>query len=541
MKDKSIKLDDEQIRRFICDGVLVLDSSLEPSVHQEIYDKIQWNNTHEFNMGNNVLPRIAELQQIIDAPVIHGALQSILGDDYILHPHRFMHANEPLDESERELTLTGNEHGTPMGKGTNGNSTWHQDGQIPHSRARYQVPRMAMIFYFPQDTPVERGPTRVIPGTQLQPYLTESDFPFAFVCDHVKAGTCFLIAQDIAHASLSNLTNFSRYMVKFIFMRTRNPIAPSWSGGDDEWQSPKARLGRFEHSEAWSYIWNWMRGAPGFKNANAATSNDIQKWIGSLNNVDQEIRLEAIYELASVGADAIAPLCKSLLQNAGLKREFTIPYLIDGHGAYVPDGDPNERRWNDVAYTLQDEAYALGAMGEAAVEALAELLKNDDAWIKINAAFALGEIGPPAACAMPELTELLSHDLNHVARASLDAMACIGANIHIALPCIRKLLTVNNPDWQNRVGGKPSGRRCPETGVRFNALYALLNSDIPMNDIDDVMIACLDDVDGYVHSLALEALTRERSGEERSGLQHALYYLKTHCWDHTLANEQHVF
>ena len=168
MKPAGIRLNDEQVRRFICDGVLVLDSGLAPEVHRDIYDKIQWNNTREFNMGNNVLPRIAELQQVLDAPAIHGALQSILGDDYMLHPHRFMHASEPLDESDRNLSLNGSEHGAPMGKGSSGNSCWHQDGQIPMSRAgAITCLRLAMILYFPQDTPAERGPTRVIPGTHL--------------------------------------------------------------------------------------------------------------------------------------------------------------------------------------------------------------------------------------------------------------------------------------------------------------------------------------------------------------------------------------
>ena len=103
MKRIRIKLDDEQVRRFICDGVLVLDSSVAPAINQQIFEKIQWNNTREFNMGNNVLPRIAELQHVLDAPVIHGAMQSILGDDYILHPHCYMHASEPLDEAAREV------------------------------------------------------------------------------------------------------------------------------------------------------------------------------------------------------------------------------------------------------------------------------------------------------------------------------------------------------------------------------------------------------------------------------------------------------
>ena len=533
------RLNDEQVRRFICDGVLVLESGLAPEVHEEIFDKIQWNNTREFNMGNNVLPRIAELQQILDAPSIHGALQSILGDDYILHPHRFMHASEPLGEAERNLSLNGSEHGPPMGKGSSGNSCWHQDGQIPMSRPRYYLPRLAMILYFPQDTPPERGPTRVIPGTHLQPYLRKSDFPYAFVGDQIKAGTCLLIAFDIAHAALSNRTDASRYMLKFIFLRTRNPVGPSWNGGEVEWRSPQARLGRYDHSKAWAYIWDWMRGAPRFTSHKPSASKDVRDWMGLLHDTDQEVRLEAVYELAAMGSDAIGPLTESLLKNAGLERETTCPYQIDVSGAFVPIGDPNVRRWNDVAYTLQDEAYALGAMGEVAVAPLTELLEHDDPWIKINAAFALGEVGPPAASAMPQLAKLLDHELHQVGRASLDAMGCIGTNMHAALPAVRRVLTEGNPAWRQPMGS--SGDRCGEMGARFNALYALLSSDVPMDEVDDVLVTCLDDGFGYVQAMALEGLTRPREGEDRAGLLHALDYLKTHCWDHTLANGQRVF
>ena len=529
------RLDDEQVRRYICDGVLVLNSGLEREVHQQIFDKLEWNAEHEFYMGNNVLPRIAELQQILDAPVIHGALTSILGDGYILSPHRSRHVSQPLDEAERELMLTGSEHGAPMGEGSSGNSAWHQDGHIPMSRARYHVPRVAMILYFPQDTPAERGPTRVIPGTQLQPYLRKSDYPYAFVADDIKAGTCLLIDFDIAHAALSNLTDSTRYMIKFIFLRTRNPVQPNWNGGEGEWQPPKTRLGQFDHTRAWSYIWDWMRGAPRFAKADASGSNEIPRLIGLLNGTDQPARLAAIYELADMGADAIGPLTESLLTNAGQEREFTCQYQLDKYGEYVPIGDPNERRWNDVAYTLQDEAYALGAMGEVAVPPLMQLLEHEDSWIRINVAFALGEIGAPAACAVPHLAKLLDHELHQVARAGLDAMACIGENMHVALPAIRRLLTVDNPAWQE---GMLAGQRYGEVGVRFNALCALLNSDIDMDEVDDLMVACLDNVNGYVQALAVEALTRPRDSEVRPGLRHALDYLKAHRWDHTLNGER---
>ena len=536
MSSKGIRLDDEQVRRFICDGVVVLDSGVAPEVNQRIYDRIQWCNTHEFNMGNNVLPRVAELQQVLDAPAVRGALESVLGDDYLLHPHRFMHASEPLDEEERNLSLAGDEHRPPMGKGSTANSAWHRDGQIPLGRARYHVPRTALIFYFPQDTPVERGPTRVIPGTHLQSCVQESDHPFAFIPHDIKAGTFLLVAFDIAHAGLGNRTDLSRYMFKFVFLRTRNPVGPSWDGGEVEWRPPKERLGRYDHSKAWSYIWDWMRGAPRFA-ARHSASIDVQEAVAALNGTDQAARLKAIYELAAMGADAIAPLRESLLQYAGLQRELKEPGQVAQGADYAPEGDADVRRWNEWACVLQDEAYALGAMGEVAVEPLTELLRHDDAWIKINAAFALGEIGAPAACAVPDLVKLLHHERHQVARAGLDAMAYIGVNTRAALPAIRKVLTVEHPAWQSLDGERWTG----ENQARFNAMCVLLNSDIPVEELDDLMIHCLDDDAAYVHALALEALTRPRPGEDRPGLRHSLHYLKAHRWDHMLAHGKRIF
>ncbi len=534
-KPNGIKLTDEQVRRFICDGVVLLQSSLPPEVHQDIYDKLHWSSQHEFNMGNNVLPRVAELQQVLDDPVVHGGVQSVLGDDYIFHPHRFMHVAEPLAETERSLSLVGDEHGPPMGEGSSANSAWHQDGQIPKGRTRWHMPRIAMILYFPQDTPMERGPTRVIPGTHMQPFVQKSDHPFAFVGDHIKAGTCFLIHFDIAHAALSNRTDATRYMLKFIYLRRSHPVAPSWDGGEVAWRPPETRLGRYDHTRAWSHVWDWMRGAP--RVDTPATADDVQKLMGSLNVVDQAARLDAIYGLASVGADAIGPLMESLLGNAGQDRHIARPYHKNVAGAFVPIDDINDRRFSDHAFVPQDEAYALGAMGDVAVPALLELLKHDDTWMKLNAAYALGEVGPAAACAVPELAKLLDHELHQLARVSLDAMAFIGTNIRAALPAIRKLLTVDNPAWKETDPNRWSG----QIQARFNALCALLNSDIPAHELDDLLVTCLDDESAYVHAMALEALTEGRDGEDRPGLRRALDYLMTHRWDHMLANGKRVF
>ncbi len=525
------KLDDEQIRRFICDGVLILDSGVPAAVNREIFEKIQSNNTREFNMGNNVLPRVPELQQVLDAPTIRGALQSVLGNDYLPHPHRFMHASEPLDEGLRDIVIKGDEHGPAMGKGSSGSSHWHQDAQSPLSRARYHVPRLAMVLYFPQDTPIERGPTRVIPGTHLHARLHQDDFPDAFVPPEIKAGSCLLIAFDVGHAALSNRTDMSRYMFKFVFMRTRNPTLPSWDGGSDSWKAPEGAMSKFAHPDAWSYIWDWMRGHTHASSHGTSSPDEIAELIQRLNSADQERRLDAVYTLAGID-EAIKPLCDSLLTHAGMQREYAIDYREPDPS--IQYREHHERGWNEDAYVLQDEAYALGAAGEDAIESLTDLLQHSDDWIKINAAFALGEIGAAASGAIEQLAGLLNNEKHQVARAALDAMACIGCNIEVALPSLRRLLTTNNPDWQKELQRGWTG----ENQARFNALCVLLSSDIDASDIEDLLVDCLDDANGYVHALAIEALTRLDQGK---GLQHALAYLKTHRFDATLAHGKRVY
>ncbi len=100
-----VLLSDEQVRRFITDGYLQLDCGLPAEVHEAIYDKLQWILHEEGNPGNNILPAVPEMQQVLDSPVIRGALASILGPDYVLHPHRFVHNIEPAERTEEELRI----------------------------------------------------------------------------------------------------------------------------------------------------------------------------------------------------------------------------------------------------------------------------------------------------------------------------------------------------------------------------------------------------------------------------------------------------
>mgnify|MGYP001177312712 CR=1 FL=1 len=519
----AIRLNDEQMRRFICDGVLVLDSIPDASFHQTIFDKVQYVNVQDPDVWFNILPRVSELQQVLDSPTIKGALQSILGNDYMLSPHRLSTPSEPLAPEERNLELKGYESGTPVGEGSRSFTVWHKD-KLHHTR--YHVPRFLFLFYFPQDTPAERGPTRVIPGSHYCDHITEADHRFAFVPDQIKAGSCLLTAIDIEHAGMSNLTDQTRHMIKFNFMRTRNPEEPSWDGGASDWQPPAEHLGRFQYPETWSYVWDWMRGISktGFRPA-----KDVDRHLASLNGTNQQARLAAIYSLGAMGEPTLEPLISGLLSVAGQNRIQPHSYSQKEDGSFGPDGDPLERRWVDGAHIVQDEAYALSCLGEIAIDPLVQLLDHEDPWIVVNAAFALGEIGSPAARAMPKMAEILDTSDDRIIRAVLEAIACISSNTIPALPAISKLLRMPRDSW----GVNPQVRReIIGDKIHLNAMNALALSDLYIADMEDLLIEVLEkpasDID--TPATALEILVR--SGSPRS-IRYAIRYLQAHRWDDT--------
>ncbi|ACX64953.1 hypothetical protein [Paenibacillus sp. Y412MC10] len=95
MLDSQWLLTDEQICQFIMKGYVVLHNELPDQLHAEVRDKINAVLHEEGNPGNNILPRVPEIQQFFETPVVQGALTSVLGPDYYMHPHRHCHYNQP--------------------------------------------------------------------------------------------------------------------------------------------------------------------------------------------------------------------------------------------------------------------------------------------------------------------------------------------------------------------------------------------------------------------------------------------------------------
>ena len=512
-------LNDEQVREFIANGFLRLTPDVDAGVHKRIEALLRYSVEQESWYGNNILSRIPQMYDVLECPVARGALTSIAGPDYYLHPHRAVHSSTPVED--RSLALSADVNAPPMGKGSRAGSGWHQDAQSPLSRARHHPPRYLIGFYFPHETPIEMGPTRVQAGSHL---YANPVAPHGVVLERVAAGTFFLLHFDMVHAGFPNRTDQTRYMVKFVFTRTRHPDAPSWRNAETEWRRPSACIPGFDAPAAWSYIWNWMRGVP----TAAPNGASCEEHIAGFNNEDQALRLESIYKAAG----DVERLVQELLRHAGLDKHQRA-LATDQNGQPLPRDDVRgfPRCWNERAVVMEDATYALAAHGPAAIPALRGLLAHEDPWLQINAAFALGEIGPAGRDCVTDIAKLLDSPHQQVVRQALDALGGIGCGLTPALGKIERLLGETNLAWQ-----EPQVMRgwTGEDQVRLNAVFALLNAVTAGEDsvrIESIARSALGDKNGYVSAVAVEILTRIGTPSARSS---ALTFLARRRWDDTL-------
>lgn len=521
-----VLLDDERVREFIRCGFLRLVPDVPAALHDEVDSLLRHACERETWYGNNILPRVPRMHAVLDCPVVRGALISLLGEDYYLHPHRAVHSSTPLERPD--IDLTPEMDAPPMGKGSAAGSGWHQDAQSPLARARHHVPRYLIGFYFPHRVPVAMGPTRIQAGSHL---FAQPVQPQDVVLEEIPAGAFFLLHFDMVHAGFPNRTDRTRYMAKFVFARTRPPGAPSWRHADPHWRRPAGCAPDFDLPATWGHIWGWMRGqAPAPRPHPAAQDSAC-----AFGDLHQPTRLEAIYG----DGHSNDSLRGALLAHAGADKHRRA-LITDDAGRPQPRDDVRgyPRRWNERAVVMEDAAYAFAAQGAAAVPTLVELLEHADPWVRINAAFALGEIGPPARQSIPALARCLDSPLQQEVRQTLDALTAIGGALAPALPRIERLLTRSNPRWQApQVMRGWSG----EDQVRLNAAFALLGAATAGEDpgaIERIAKACLGDKNGYVSAVATETLARIGTP---SACAAALRFLAERRWDDTLMGRAKPF
>ncbi|MCY4481505.1 MAG: HEAT repeat domain-containing protein [Spirochaetaceae bacterium] len=574
--DPSYLLTDEQMRGFIVDGYVQVQTHLPAAVHEAIYNRSEGvfagtsdpRKDFERNPQNNIVPMIPELRQVLEAPEVVGALTSILGPDYLLHPHRHCHPNYPAGSDggssangDGEANGGGDTSGATGDTGPRLTMIPHKDGHANGAKPRHRVPRWAIIFYYPQDCPQEQGPTAVIPRSQYHNVLTHDKelqypnkdskipvpesgaggsllLPDSYVYRELlplscPMGTVSIMHFDVGHSVLANLMERMRYGHKFVFMRTRNPSAPSWNETAAGWQAPALPDDVPDNEIVWTSIWNWLRGSGDrFARGAHADSGSVAGQLAALRSGTDLERAAAASALGFAAArdkavaEAVAePLCAALrdafepvrlnaLYSLGAAGEAAIAHLLP----LLQEGAEYFER-NEVL-NINHVADALATMGAPAVAPLVDALADPAEHVRASAAYGLGEMGPAAAGAVDALTRAVRDDTAPVRFHAICALGMIGTP---AAPIIDALI----PVLDSEDGGEPLF----EVGVsrsqlRNVAVQALIRIDARTPAATAALARAVTDREPYVAAFAGEQLRRIGTAEALGQLADALSWAR---------------
>ena len=536
--EKQYLLNDEQIRHFIVNGYVKVTADVPTHIHETIYNKtdelfagaIDFRGDRSHNPLNNILPLVPELQVVLESPEVRGALTSILGNGYVMHPHRHCHPN-----------FSGS---TPRGKENDEERLMmplHKDGHAGGKRPRHRTPRWAILFYYPQPCLAEQGPTCIIPGTQyIREFMLDGErlphevhaegengtrlLPENFLNRNIvpmsgELGTVWIMHFDMVHSFLQNYVSLNRYGMKFVFMRTEQPTAPSWNSETSIWQSPKVNYVPYSAEILWTYMWNWMYGKTDlYETGQPDTKVDVTSAVAALKTGDTAARMEAANILGFMredAAEAVPTLINALEDDyEPIRRNAIYALGAIGASAVEPLGDAldEEKEAFEMEPILHicDAAHGLAAIGAPAIPALATALKDERENVRASAAYALGEMGPVAAEAVDGLIALLTDESEEVRRHATSALGMIKVPVSKTVPVLVQVLEDRE-----------------DTDLAFFAAQALTRIGPDATEAVPALREALMSESAYVRGFSSEALSRIGTAE---ALQALVPFLRTSRW-----------
>ena len=442
-------LSDAQMRDFIVNGFVTVTTDLPAQFHDAVYEKTVSVFDKEGNPGNNLLPRIPEIQKVFDDANVKGALISLLGENYYMQPHRHPHYNPP-------------------GSGGQG---MHQDGGKRWSHHT----RRLLVFYYPQNTPIELGPTGVVPMSHY--YSTKEGSEVSQEQPIIgEAGTVAFANYDLWHRAMPNSSEKKRYMMKFLYARMSEPQEPTWANKETDWANGTP-VGPAEHQEMFRHLWNWHRGIENSDTRGTSNGESLSGLISALNSTSESTGLQAAYELPRFGEEAVPALVRCLQDESEMTR--------------------------------RNACYALNAVGTPAVEALRDALKDSREYVRDNAAEALGDLGNKAEPAVSALVETLTDASGSVRSHTIEALGTTSQLSSIAVPGLVKAL------------------EDPHDGARRNAVFALARIGENATEAVEGLQNMLFDENRYVRGDAVHALYRIGTPEAKAVL---IRHLETTRW-----------
>jgi hypothetical protein len=235
-------LTDLQIQEFLVKGYLIIHPEEYSIADNNIHDNIRKAILKMPNPGNNLSPKVADLEHIITNKKVESVLVSLLGNNYGIQAHRYPHIARQQQK-------------------------WHHDTVHGNLKQRSDEIQMLMLMYYPQTVIKKSGPSEIIEGSQ---YTNFKGKPYALneqVLDDkqeifgkklsllVKKGSIVIINYNIIHRGTAPIENDSRIMCKYQFYRRTEPVKPSWNHKSFEWLMPK-----HTNDVLHGYLWSWMSG-----------------------------------------------------------------------------------------------------------------------------------------------------------------------------------------------------------------------------------------------------------------------------------------
>ncbi|MDR6550522.1 HEAT repeat domain-containing protein [Paenibacillus qinlingensis] len=502
MLDSNYLLTDEQMLQFITKGFLVLQNDLPFQLHNRIMKQIHYVLHNEGNPGNNILPRVPDIQQLFETPIVKGALSSVLGPDYYMHPHRHCHYNRPGSEMP-------------------GGGQWHKDGYW--SAMRSHRPWWAMVFYYTQDVTEELGPTAIMPGSQYyEKFLGERGETYL---PTGKAGTMVLVHFDLWHKASLNISNIDRYMLKFQFLRLQAPTSPSWNHQQKELLIPEGLPA--VHKTLWQDVWQWLRGDDASKQVRQVASEErLVALRQQLENEDPFNRGCAADELGLLGVEAascassLAPLVNDHTETTALNAAYALGQLgTPGVGALIQQMTVGSK------LAAERAAYGLHGAGVQAIPQLLRMLHHEDQHRRALAVFVLGMIGSSEGEVVSSLISSLHDESEWVRRHAVEALGLLKHPGEHAVSAIAKVLLASlqdelNADTLHKESTKPNANFQPyiTNKIGYAAALSLLRigQTGQVDQVDETVHSleqALRSKDRYVRAYAMEALSHLRTEE----------------------------
>ena len=204
---------DSQVFSFCRDGYLMLEGIVPDEINQRTIDFID-------QSGHR--PLLKEdwfIEHVFLNPQVVGIIRSLLGANFAL----------PIKLPNHRI------------KCPRTSQNWHRDGG---SRYGCELNNL-QVFYYPQDTPEELGPTEVLPGSHflfsLGSWMGHYEAIRGSVLTTAPAGSIYITAYSIWHRRGVSTSKGIRNMLKYIYWRT-NPPKRDWMTEPDFNHRPPANF-----------------------------------------------------------------------------------------------------------------------------------------------------------------------------------------------------------------------------------------------------------------------------------------------------------